>query len=433
MRINKSISAFLITLCSIFLHLSGAACSMYKVTADGKTMVGCNEDAWRTTSRIWFENAQDKNQFGACFTGSRKVGNDKFAPQSGMNEAGLVFSRLAAYHPIEKLDQIDKKQVINEVQYLTDILHSCKTIYEVKNYIEKFDHSIFIDDVFIYVDRSGDYLVVEPYKLIEGSDPFYVLANFCPSLTSNQNARKQTKYRNGEDYLRGNNIETSLDFCRSVSDTMHVCRSRNGDGTLLTTIWDTQEMVVNLYFYHSYDTTTQFNLANELALGDHIISIPDLFPENAEFERLIDYKTPFNENSLRVSLVLIGGVLLLLSFLYMISFIRKKNEVKIGLIKLIFLSFNLLLFGYLIILTTNINIYYFDAPYQFYDSDVLSLSSYIPILLLLIIAPITFYTIRYVRANNYKMWIKGALVFNNIIYLVLVLGFGYWGFFDIFN
>ena len=61
---------------------------MYKVTKNGKTMVGCNEDAWRTTSHIWFEVGQNK-QYGAAFTGSRWDGENGYAPQSGMNEHGF--------------------------------------------------------------------------------------------------------------------------------------------------------------------------------------------------------------------------------------------------------------------------------------------------------------------------------------------------------
>lgn len=417
----------------ICLHQSANACSMYKVTVDGKTMVGCNEDAWRTTSSIWFANSKNENEYGACFTGSRKVGANEFAPQSGMNEEGLVFSRLTAYHPDKNLNQRDKKQITNEVQYLTDILHKCKTIDEVKNFIAMYDHSILLDDVFIYIDKSGDYLVVEPYKMIEGNDPSYVLANFCPSLTSNQNARKLTRYKNGEDYLKNNGLDTSLDFCRSMSDTMHVCRNRNGDGTLLTSIWDTQKGLVNLYFYHSYDSTIQFNLTKELALGDHIISIPGLFPENPEFERLTEYKTPFNVNSLRVSLVFIGGFIFFLFFLYLISYFKKRKMDNFNLIKLVFSVLNVLLVAYLFILATNIDIYYFDAPYQHYSSDLISLSSYIPFLLLLLITPITFYNIRYIRHNSKGIWIKTALIFNNIIYLLLIIGFGYWGLLDIIN
>ena len=31
-----------------------------------------------------------------------------------------------------------------------------------------YDHSIFIDDVYIYIDILGDYIIVEPYQMIKG-------------------------------------------------------------------------------------------------------------------------------------------------------------------------------------------------------------------------------------------------------------------------
>jgi hypothetical protein len=406
---------------------------MYKLTFDGKTMVGCNEDAWRTTSKIWFKNSKLDNQYGACFTGSRKVGVNKYAPQSGMNIEGLVFSRLTAFHPKENQNQTGKKQITDEVEYLTDILHTCKNVDEVKSFIDMYDHSIFIDDVFIYIDKSGDYLIVEPYKLIKGNDPSYVLANFCPSLTSNQNARKQERYKNGEDFIKDNYLTASLDYCRSVSDAMHVCRSRNGDGTLLTSIWDTQKGLVNLYFYHDYDSTKQFDLYKELALGDHIIHIPDLFPDNREFDRLVEYKTPFNVNSLRVSLAIAAGIIFLLSCFHFVSFFRRRNADKLNMIKLLFIGTNLFLVAYLFVLATNIGPYYFDAPYQHHSSSLISLSSYIPFLLLLVFIPITYYSIRYFKINSKSIWMKASFFFNSIIYVIMIIGFAYWGFFDIFS
>lgn len=420
-------------LLTALLGSNAQACSMYKITVDGKTMVGCNEDAWRTTSRIWFENAKNINEYGAGFTGSRQVGASKTAPQSGMNEVGLTFSRLGSYHP--KQDKLfpNKIKITNEVKYLTDILHKCATIEEVKKHIEQYDHSIFLDDVFIYIDSSGNYLIVEPYNLITGNNPYYVLSNFCPSITNNENARLFVRYRNGEDFLKTHKVNSSLSFCSALSDTMHVCRSRNGDGTLLTSIWDTKERLVNLYFYHDYETTVQFNLLEELTKGDHTINIPDLFPKNSEFERLKNYKTPFNTPELRVSLALLGGVLTFISFLLGVFLIRDKNtEISLKAISLISIM-NLLLTYYLFVLATNSYIYYFDAPFKHYSSDLISASSYTPFLLLLTFIPFTSFTITQFKSIKTKNWMKAVLCFNNLIYAMLILSFSYWGLYSIWN
>lgn len=428
MNILKILISLILTLLSTFFHQKGMACSMYKLTAEGKTMVGCNEDAWRTTSRIWFVNANTKIEYGAAFTGSRQVGPNQFAPQSGMNEAGLTFSRLTSHFPKKNILTNGKKEITNEVTYLTDILHKCGTIEEVKHYIEQYDHSLFIDDVFIYIDRSGKYLVVEPYDLIEGDEPYYILSNFCPSITNNEKARKLERYRNGEEFLKTHEPNTSLSFCTSVSDTMHVCRNRNGDGTLLTSIWDTKYGLINLYFYHSFDATVQFNLSEELVKGDHIFNVAELFPPNAEFERLANYVTPFNTPSLRVTLVIIGGILCLLSFVFIVVFLRKRKTLTSYKILLAASLVNLMLTVYLSVLATNINLYYFDAPYEHYSSSFISASSYFPFLLLLSFIPILKFTIRFLKEN--KTWVKGLLLLNNLIYVSSIIGFGYWGLFN---
>ncbi len=406
---------------------------MYKITVDGKTMVGCNEDAWRTTSRIWFENAKKNNKYGAAFTGSRQVGSNRTAPQSGMNEVGLTFSRLVAYHPIHDNPFPNREKISNEVDYLTDILHQCANIEEVEKYISRHDHSLFFDHVFIYIDSSGKYLIVEPYKLVEGNDQNYVLSNFCPSITNSEQARKLKRFRDGEDFLKTNEVKSSLSYCSALSDAMHVCRNRNGDGTLLTSIWNTKEKLVNLYFYHSYDTTVQFNLIDELAKGDHIINTPELFPKNSEFERLVNYKTPSNTVELRVLIVILASLLALFSLIIGIySILKKQASISLktaGIISLI----NLLLIFYLFVLATNKNIYYFDAPYKHYGSSLISASSYIPFFLLLSFFPITQLTIKRLVSRKTKRSIKTLLLSNNIIYVILIAGFSYWGLYSVWN
>lgn len=433
MKISKTLTLLILIGFLLSSQKQSRACSMYKITVEGKTMVGCNEDAWRTTSRIWFQNAKTRNEYGAAFTGSRKVKLNQFAPQSGMNEVGLTFSRLTSYYPKNNNQAIDKKEITNEVRYLTDILHKCATVKDVKRFIDQYDRSIFIDDVFIYIDSSGKYLVVEPYNFIEGDDDSYVLSNFCPSITKHEEARKIDRYRNGEDYINTNKIEASFSYCSDLSNTMHVCRNRNGDGTLLTSIWDTKNGLVNLYFYHSYDSTVQFNLAEELAKGDHMLHVASLFPVNPEFERLSSYKTPFNTPSLRILLVIVGGILTLLFLVFTVVFIRNRKTVNDYKILVVTSVLNLLLTVYFFVLATNINIYYFDAPYKHYSSNFISTFSYFPLLLLLSIIPIVIYTIRFIKPKRRKSWVKNLLVINNLIYITSILGFAYWGLFHYLN
>lgn len=63
------------------LSLKSFSCSMFKITENGKAIVGNNEDWVSLNSKIWFEPA-DKNHYGAAYLGFI----DDF-PQGPMNTA----------------------------------------------------------------------------------------------------------------------------------------------------------------------------------------------------------------------------------------------------------------------------------------------------------------------------------------------------------
>jgi len=418
----------------MFSTHSAHSCSMYKITIGDKTMVGYNEDAWRITPRIWFENPSKNGNYGAAFTGSRAIGNNQFAPQSGMNNVGLSFSRLVAHYPREVNNPIEKRKAISSPSsYLKDILHSCKTVKEVQQYIEEYDHSFFINDVFIYIDKSGDYLIVEPYSLKTGNNSYYVLSNFCPSITNNEESRKLAKYRNGVDFLREHKLDTTLAFCTSLSDTMHVCRERNGDGTLLSSIWDLKEGVITLYFYHDYNYSIKYSLKEELMKGDHIIKIPKLFPANSEFERLTNYITPFKTHFIRISLFFIGWFFFMTSLFFFMNFLFKKPLENNRHIKLYYPLLGIIMTYYMFVLATNIGIYYINAPYHHYSDKIISLSSYIPFLLLMVIIPLFRYNFKVIKENSWNLISSFLFTENNIIYSILLGAFIYWGLFSVFN
>ncbi|ESU28824.1 hypothetical protein FLJC2902T_14210 [Flavobacterium limnosediminis JC2902] len=420
----------LLLLVLLFSVQEAISCSMYKITLNGKTIVGCNEDAWRTTSRIWFETRNHSYQYGAAFSGSRFDGSNGFAPQSGMNEHGLCYSRLASN--IKKKDHSgfeNRLKITNPTAYLKDILHNCKTVDDVQKFISRYDHSFFLEDVFIYVESSGKYLVVEPYLMTVGYDSKYVLSNFCPSETSTEKAMQLTRYRNGVAFLK-DKMDTSLAFCTALSDTMSVCREKIGDGTLLTSIWNPKDGTVNLYFYHNYQKSVEFNINEELTKGNHSIEISKLFPKNEEFEKLATYQTPQNNGKIRLFLIGIGLIPILTSLYFTIQYFRNKKQYAKYI--LFFLPFGLVLFYYMFVLCTDINIFYFKAPYKHYSSAFVSSTSYIPFLLLLLIIPIGGLIIKTYRNSAFSKTSKFILTLNFIGYITLIGWFIYWGFYNIF-
>lgn len=418
-----SITAFIVVKDSI-------ACSGYKLSIGNRTFFGSNHDTWLTTPHIWFETASI-GKYGAAFTGARFDGANGYAPQSGMNEMGLAFERLASYHPVQE-SFANRKTISNPTKYLKDILHTCKTVEEVQGYISKYDHSSFIEDIFIYADKSGKYLIVEPYKLTVGNDPTYVISNFCPSITPEQNANKLDRYRNGVAFLK-NGVDTTLEFCTALSDTMHVCRKKIGDGTLISSIWDLNNGTVNLYFYHDYKTTVQFNISQELKKGDHIIAIETLFPPNREFEQLRNYKTPKDSILIGVFIVVSAGFFLLTSIFFLIQYFRRREDKKYAYVQLLLFPIGLILCYYMYVLSGPVNVFYFPAPYEHPTNAFISLTSYIPFLLLVLILPFFVINYRLIKEKSWILLAKWLFSFNNLIYTILIGLFVYWRFYDIFN
>lgn len=430
---NKGKSFLRALMMAVFLlNLDGLmACSMYKVTVGDKTVVGCNEDAWRLTPHLWFENKTQNFLYGAAYTGSRFDGNNGYAPQSGMNEMGLAYSRLASRDvPIQKDFGKGRLKIDVPTLFLKEVLHQCKNVAEVKAFFERYDHSSFNGDVLIYVDREGNYLVVEPYLLSLGKEDRYVLSNFCPSVTPEGDRNRLDRYRLGKEVL-SSRIDTSLDFCKNLSDTMHVCRNKIGDGTLLTSIWDLKNLSFNLYFYHQYKDVQQFNLRDELAKGDHLIAVQTLFPENREFEQLGTYKIPQNSNLVMFGLIGLGGFFFLSSIVFLIMYFRNRGKQPYAGLQLLMFPLGLIMLFYLFVLCTHIYIFYFDFPYVDSGNVLVSMSSYIPILLLLLMWPLLSVNYKLIKQRLWSGFSRVLFTLNNLSFILLLVLFVYWGLFGI--
>jgi penicillin V acylase-like amidase (Ntn superfamily) len=105
---------------------------MCKVTINGKTYLGSNEDSWQVGSRITFVNAPP-GKLGALY-----VSYKDFFAQGGMNEAGLAFDGLTIYKANIKVDSL-KKNVTNFRVFIRDIMQNCKTVEDVRKYASQYN------------------------------------------------------------------------------------------------------------------------------------------------------------------------------------------------------------------------------------------------------------------------------------------------------
>lgn len=416
----------LIALCFVVNTIPAVACSAYKITSHGKTMVGSNYDSWFLDPVIWFET----NGYGASFSGARREGNGSIAPQTGLNEHGLAFVTLAAAPVPGGGTPAWKKPITNRSAYLKDILHTCRTVEEVKAYVEQYDRSVLFDEVFLYADSLGHYLVVEPYTVTLGTDPSYVQGNFCPSTISDLSTIKQQRYINGVAFVQ-NGLDSSLSFCTRMSDTMHVCRPKAGDGTLLTSILDLGQQVVHLYFYHDYTQRVSINLKEELAKGDHRLNITSLFPPCEEYQQFLAFKTPATSPMVRSMLAGSAAFFGLSALVLFIGFFRG-GKTRFRFVKLLLVPLNLALAFYMLVLLLKDIIFYYPAPYQDYEFSILNIVAYLPFLLLCAIIPLLVVNRKLFAEKSWGRAARTWYTINTGYYIVMIALFTYWGLYSVF-
>jgi hypothetical protein len=423
------------TLSLVFTFLSPVvitdciACSMCKVTINGHTYLGNNEDSWRMGSRIWFENGKP-GKLGCVYVGYSDL------PQGGMNEAGLAFDGLTTL-PKAIRSKRQKKEISNPTDFLKEIMQSCETTDDVKAFAIQYSRQKFFNQgEYLFADRAGNYLVMEADTLINGSDDKYLIANFCPSITSEKQKQSFARYKRGEIFLQNHFYDTSSNFCFALTDTMHECRQRIGDGTMYSFVADLDKGKLTLCFYHDFQHPLTFNLKQELAKGDHVLQMAAIFPTNAEYLKFLNFKTPQNNTGLLLFLFFSGGLFAFSSLFFFTKVFMERRELakeKATInIKILLGVIGLILVYYMTVLYNHQEVFYFPAPYKDFKFSILNIAAYIPFLLLVLIVPLVRMNVRIFSTSSWGSFSKSLFVLNNLFYLTLIVLFFYWGFYSVF-
>lgn len=433
MKIHSALKIILLTFWSIFWSSRASSCSMYKVSVNGKTMVGNNEDSWGRDARIWFEPAT-ADKFGMmCLGYARKYPN----PDGAVNEYGLVFDAFTMPHKANMPERDPKKKDFGYAHIRT-IMQQCKTVEEVHTFLNSLNlhvlngSIIFNGGMFLFVDKSGNYLVVEAGKMTFGSDDKFALANFSIADTKDLSTIKTERYCKGVRFLNNKAAITSLAYCTALSDTMSVNRVKVGDGTLYTSIYDLDEGLVHLYFFHDYNQVLSFNLKEELSKGPHSYSFAELFPHNTGFKKFLDYQTPQNNMTLLVYL-LTCGMLFFFSFVYFLFNFFKSSKSTYPYLNAGLSLLSLALTLYVYVLLRNEGIYYFPSPYTDGRSILVSMTSYLPIILAVALLPLLSAWMKIVRKKEWSHFSRFLFTMNAVVYFFLIGLFVYWKLFDVFH
>lgn len=266
---QKSI-VFLIIIISIF-PLFGNACSMYKITQNGKTIVGNNEDYLTPNGQFWFEKST-KETFGVMYMGFL----DNFI-QGAINESGLVFDGF--YEPYLAVNNTKGKLKTPIGEAIRKIMQTMSNVAEVKSYLQTINLSVLTNSQLVFVDKSGTYLIVEGDKIIMGKEKEKAFSNFYYSQTKSLDEVNLDYFQNGRKFISTSTKKPTLDYCGEV---MKNFAQHKIASTQYSTIYDLTDLKVRVYLFYDYSQFIEIDLKKELKKNNYKTMIAELFPKNSK-------------------------------------------------------------------------------------------------------------------------------------------------------
>ncbi|MDH7445978.1 hypothetical protein [Aquimarina sp. 2201CG14-23] len=262
-------SFLLATLLFLATFQPSFACTMYKITKNGKTIIGNNEDFYIPNTQIWFEN-KGADKYAVMYVGFMDVA------QGAINEAGLVVDGFATYPlPVKNSNGKTKMDLDNA---LVTAMQTMSTVEEVKAYYEGLDLSAMERYQLVFIDKSGTYLIIEGDKMIIGDDSEKTFSNFYYSQTTSMNEIQLPYYQKGVKFIDATRSEVTLDYCSNVMKNMI---QTDLAATQYSTIYDLAEMKVRVYYHHDFNEFIELDLHAEFEKENYKVKMADLFPDSS--------------------------------------------------------------------------------------------------------------------------------------------------------
>ncbi|MFK7972229.1 MAG: tetratricopeptide repeat protein [Bacteroidia bacterium] len=259
------------------------ACSMYKITKNGKTIVGNNEDWISPNAQFWVEKGED-GKYGVIYVGLI----DNFA-QGALNDAGLVFDGFS--EPYLAINNTEGKVKMPISEAVRTVMQDYATVEEVEQYLKTIDLSSMVSGQLVFVDKSGTYLIVEGDEFISGDESEKSFSNFYYSQIASTDEVELDYYQSGLEYLASSKAKRSFDYCGEVMKSF----ASPKEYTQYSTIYDLEKLTIRVYLFHDFSTYKELDLKQELAKGNHTMMIPALFPKDSKgYQHYQAYNNPEN-------------------------------------------------------------------------------------------------------------------------------------------
>lgn len=242
------------------------ACTIFKMTLRGNTLISNNEDWSDPDSKVWFLSP-DSVGHGCVFFGFKNGW-----AQGGMNDQGLFFDGLAG--PVKKWHhESSKKDYPGNL--CEQVLKEVSTVEAAIPYFKKYNFPSLITGIFILVDITGTTAVIqysEGRLRIDTHDSPYHASGYRAERANEQLKEMRTLSVEG------------------MTRILRTCRRRDSYPTQYANVYDPRNMIVYVYPSHGSIGSMRFDLKKELAKGNHYYDLSKL-SEQVNGPLLTDHKS----------------------------------------------------------------------------------------------------------------------------------------------
>lgn len=245
---------------------SADACTIFRITIAGRTLMGNNE-AWNDpATKVWFFPAEP-GKHGRVLFGYRNA-----YAQGGMNDQGLCYDWVAGY-PNEWARDDSKPDTLDNLG--ERMLEHASSVDEAIAIFESCNYPGFSSARALIVDRSGDSAILgfEQGKLVVRR------AEGCAQTLGwdeeAADARLRALCESGEASL------TVEDAVLAASSVLGSCVQSGAYTTFYSNVYDTSSGEVHIFQFAGDVPQVTLNLADELAKGPHYYDLPDIHDQLA--------------------------------------------------------------------------------------------------------------------------------------------------------
>ncbi|KYK32661.1 MAG: hypothetical protein AYK19_15285 [Theionarchaea archaeon DG-70-1] len=304
------------------------SCTILTASCGDTVLFGYNLDHPNLQSYIWFLPSSTE-KYGGVLVGyyAEINGNPKIGYEGGVNDQGLAFDTNglpdAVMNPHPK-----KPSSWATDNFWTKILRECSSVTEAINIAKNFNFGNMMDFQVHVADSTGDAVIISPgpdgelafTRKEEGND-FLVSTNFNPANLENSWDYPCWRYDTATAMLKRIEDEGDLtvDYFKSILDAVH--QEGATYNTVCSYICDLKGGAMYLYYFHQFEDVVEFNLTEELAKGERVIQISDLFSQETRDRALDELEAHTREHPIR-SIIVIAAILFCVSSL--VIFVYKK-------------------------------------------------------------------------------------------------------------